>query len=815
MKLNSKIILLLILTIFLFLPYNGFSGKSKKKIEEEKEESQEVLLPKEEEPVETLKKPYKGKISGRVLDDSQNPVVGIAVLCIDKNGHTVSKTKTNANGNYKFIDLEEGDYSISVDYQGFINPLQIKLEEKRKRPRIPINLVAFEFGKDIFGNSFVRVKWEKMPDALSYKCEIYKKGDKQPLLGYTDILQNYCEFGDLEEDTDYRIRVYSKNKYDYSASYAVGLIHTINKPPLSPFGLGIKYAKNYRIDLIFNGVKDKDLAGYVIQVKKDDGNYLYYSKNGLTAKKEDAYIVEKTVENPITFTVDDGFKNKNPIIDNTIPYSFRVLSIDEKGLLSRPSSPVENIVLEDTIPPASPFNIKYNFMDENKIRVNWETDDRDVARYRLYYGSNKNRWTGVIDTKRCYCDLIVNKNLLDCNDIYIAVTAIDRAGNESGYKPFEKKTKVSKELEAKTDIVLSHDSIYKDLSVAIKKPEEVVKEKVPIKKRVAKKPLKPKTYSFNGLKQKGFVVESGETATIRGDVNIPENTIIIVKSKGTLLIEDSRLSVKKGLWGGVRFLSGSNGYIKNAVISKAVIGVALINNTNKIPLVSVKINECEKEGIYIKNSRSKITALTVEGCETGLYMENGDVEIKSSVIRKNKRGVLSKNYNLEVMDSNFTENSVYGLRVYGGGTINHCSFIQNMVGIVLEEGNGSSYLLNSKIEQNQMDGIVINTSSSELRGNLISRNGRNGIWVKEKAGVFKTGPLIKTNDIVSNRKLAVFGGGKVEECFIAYNNSSNYVDDTKKKGKPDGILSSSSSAMVKQILNVDYIDRLAYSSVLK
>jgi len=817
MKIIIRRTFFLIFSIMLLFPYNAFSGKTKKEIEQGKEEESTIEVPLEiyrpslQEPEDTqAKKTEEGKIKGRILDDSYNPVAGIPVLCMDEDGNVISKATTDENGNYEFTNLKEGNYTINVDFQGFSSPLQIKFGEKRNRPRIPVNLEVFEFGTEIIGNSFIRAVWDKMPDALSYRCEIYQEGKREPLVRYPDIIQNFCEFGNLEEDTDYQIRVYSKNRYDYSISYALGLIHTINKPPPSPFGLGIKYAKNYRVDLIFNGVSCKDLVGYVIQIKKEKGKYLFYSKEGLTSNKKNAYIIDKTDEDIVSFSIDNILGDGTPLIDNVTPYSFRVLSIDKKGTLSKPSASIENIVLNDTVPPFPPYNIKYEFLDENRVRISWETKDRDIEKYRLYYGCNKNRWDGVIDTNNTYYNMTVDKNFLTANKLYITITAIDRAGNESGYKPFEKKLTVLKALEVKEDIVLSHENLYKDYSLAIKKPSRTEKKRVAPPKKVVKETSKPKRYDYNGLKNRGFIVESGETALINGNVSIPENTLIIVKSKGSLLIENATITTVKGLWGGIRYLEDSRGYIRNTTISRAVIGIAILNNMNKISLVSVRINECEKDGVYIKNSIAELKALTVENSNTGIYTENSEVEIESSIIKNNERGILSRNYNLQVINSSFSSNSVYGLRLYGGGTVNNCSFNQNLVGIVLEEGNGNSYLFNSKIEYSKMDGIVINTSNTEIRGNLISGNSRNGIYVKDKSN-----PVVVSNDIIGNKKLAVFGGGIVKECFIAYNNGSSYIDDTKERGKPDGILSSSSSNVIKQILNVDYIGKLSHSSVLK
>jgi len=105
---------------------------------------------------------------------------------------------------------------------------------------------------------------------------------------------------------------------------------------------------------------------------------------------------------------------------------------------------------------------------------------------------------------------------------------------------------------------------------------------------------------------------------------------------------------------------------------------------------------------------------------------------------------------------------------------------------------------------------VLNTSLAEIRQNLIANNGRHGIYLKEGSN-----PNIVENDIISNRDYAVIGGGRVMNCYIAYNNGSTYIDDTSEKGRPDNVFSSSSSGLIKQVFNVDYINALAMTSVLR
>jgi parallel beta-helix repeat protein len=180
------------------------------------------------------------------------------------------------------------------------------------------------------------------------------------------------------------------------------------------------------------------------------------------------------------------------------------------------------------------------------------------------------------------------------------------------------------------------------------------------------------------------------------------------------------------------------------------------------------------------------------------------------MVVKNEKGILSAGYSLTVAGSKFYGNDEYGVRLYGGGKIEKCGFKDNLVGIVLEQGRGSARIEGCRIELSRMDGIVSGAVNSEITDNLIASNGRNGIYLRDGAN-----PNIALNDIINNRTHAVSGGGRVVRSFIAYNNGSPYYDDTEEKGRPDNVFSSSSSGLMKQILNADYISALSFSSVLR
>jgi len=806
----NRILILYILFLFLIVPLLYAGGGKKKEPEEQAPPPSEVEEQFPPPPVEIEVKPEvkeekKGVLKGRIVDESKNPLKGLNVILIDKKGKIVGQTTTDDEGYYKFEGLDPGNYTIQVNSQGMEGAVEISLgKEEQKRAPIPTGLKVYEVGMDVPHRSVVRVQWDRMKGVISYRCEIFRRGDREPLIRYPDILQNFCEFGNLEEDTEYQVRVYSKNEQGYSTSYALGIVKTINKPPLSPYGLGITMAKNNRVDLFWQEVMEKDLKGYYIQVKKQSGPYLYYSPHGLTERRENAFLIQGKGENLLAYSISGTGKDNLPILENTVQYTFRVISVDQKGLVSPPSSSV-NVMLEDTSPPSPPEEISYSFIGEDRLKISWKAKDRDIARYRLCYGTSKDRWDGVVYTEKNYYELIIDRNYIRDEELFISVTAIDRAGNESGFKPVSREISVQKG-EVSEEIVLSTKNIYKNLSLAIREP--VKKEKPKPVKKVKPKPPPPTEYSYEYLQKKGFEVKKGETALIEGKIAIPENTIIKVQSGGKIVIRDAELYPQKGIWGGVRFLEGSSGLIERVTVSDAAVGIAVLSNEGGVTLKRVEVKGCSDRGIYIKDSNVQMSLITLIKNEIGLFTENSSITVSNALVSENNKGILAGGYNSKFVDSQFEKNKSYGLRLYGGGSVENCTFKENLVGVVLEEGRGDILIFRSNIFHNTMDGMVISTIA-EIRKNSISNNGRHGIYIQTGAN-----PLIVENDILSNQGYAVIGGGKVVRCFIAYNNGSPYIDDTGEKGKPDNVFSSSSSGLIKQIADTDYINELTLSSVI-
>jgi hypothetical protein len=806
--------LLFVLVLFLFSAQNqeGASnakdGRQGQPAAETGVEPEPVEMPVPEPPV-FEEKITKGEISGRLTNELGSPVSGVTVNAVDENGLVVSETTTDEQGVYRFEGIAEGKYTISVSYSGISAPLEIRFDEKKARALIPTGLRVSEVYDDIPGKSFIRATWNEMPDVLSYKAEVYKKGDREPVARHEDLLHTTFEFGNLKEDTDYQVRIFSKNENGFSTSYALGNIHTANKPLFAPFGIGAVYAKNHRLDLIWSRV-DGDLPkGYLISLKSGSSPWRYYSPGGLVADPAQAFVVEDKGGGGTAYSITGTDGDGVPLLQNGVSYGVKIYAQDDVGSLSPASAAVYGIVLEDTVPPFAPTNIKYEFVSPDRVRITWETKDTDISKYRVYYGLTPDRYDGIVYTQLPYYELIVDREKLQDRGLYVAVTAIDKAGNESGYRKVEEHATVKGGETVSRDLVLSYSGVIKDISPAIQQPPKKIEER-PKTKKAAPKVTKPTEYGLTYLAGKGFVVEDKETATLSGKILLPEDTIIRVLSGGMLVLKEAELSAEKSVWGGIRFLGGSNGSVINVTVRDALTGIAVTDNTAGVSLKGVTVEGCVEHGIYIKNSSIEMTSLTVRKNKTGVFVEDSDVRITGSQIEENEKGILAYNYRSRIDNTRFIGNSVYGLRLYGGGDVTGCTFRNNYVGAAFDPGRGAARLFESRVEKNHIDGIVASSSELLIRRTSVSQNGRNGVYVKDQEN-----PVITESDITNNKRYAVIGGGRVSRCYVAYNNGSIYVDDTQQKGRPDDVTSSSSSGTVKQISNVDYIGDLTGSSVLQ
>lgn len=797
-----------VLIMFVMLAPLTAAGGGGRQVEEAPPEEPPETQPMESAPVPVPEKPKtkaKGRLSGKVTDEDGKPLQGVEVICIDSDSRAVARGLTDEKGTYLFEDLPEGAYTIQVSYSGY-GSKKIEFEGTLQPPPAPTGLILYEITGDASGKAMLRAQWDHVKGATHYRCELHRGEGDLLLREYPDMKQNFCEFGGLEPDTDYVVHVYAKNDAGYSAEPAQGKNRTKHRRPLAPFGVGVTYAKNNVVELVWDRSETEELHGFLIQARKEGGKYLYYSDKGFTLKSSEASIIEDKPGDFMRFRIDDRMDNDVPLLDNTVPYSFRVIAKDMKGNMSEASHSVTGIVLEDTIPPKSPTNIQHEFVGEDLLRVTWETEDIDVIKYRIYYGTHEDRWDGVSYTSRRYYDIRINRESFLDGEMYVSIVAIDRAGNESGYKPLQRRTTLAAGDEKTEDIILSSELGYRYRSTALRE----VPTKTRVKKPVKKTPVKSTRYSYATLRKKGFIIDRGEIATLTGEIVLPRSVTIEVKSGGQLIITGATLSPESDSWGGVRFHNGSKGRIEESTIRGADVGIRITGSKGAIHVKGVTVQECREYGLQIRESQVELDGITVKMNGIGLYMEDSSVIVRNGVFENNERGILADNYSLMVEDSTFTNNRVYGVRLYGGGIVRRSDFQGNYVGIVLERGIGTATVVDNTVEYSRIDGIVVSSSGVKINRNIIARNENHGIYIKSNAN-----PTISENDIIDNGRYAVVGGGRIDRCFIARNNGSIYIDDTEERGVPDNVFNSSSTSVIKQIYKVDYIDALSYTSVIQ
>lgn len=253
--------------------------------------------------------------------------------------------------------------------------------------------------------------------------------------------------------------------------------------------------------------------------------------------------------------------------------------------------------------------------------------------------------------------------------------------------------------------------------------------------------------------------------------------------------------------------------MKNVELREAMTGVEIRGSRESVTLKGLTVMNCTEYGLHIMESTVLLDQVTFRGNMTGVYAENSRLTVRQGFFEGNERGLLVRNHRLVVENSEFRNNGSgggYGIRLYGGGIVRSSRFTANNVGIVVERGIGNVLITDSKVQASTIDGVIIASSSVEIRRNTILGNGRYGIYIRENAN-----PIIVENDIYNNAGLAVMGGGQIRSCYIAFNNGSIYIDDTEERGLEDNLFTSSSSGVIKQILNVDYIGTLSFAPVVQ
>ncbi len=112
-------------------------------------------------------------------------------------------------------------------------------------------------------------------------------------------------------------------------------------------------------------------------------------------------------------------------------YIYRMVAVDAAGLISQP---VETVVkTQDNIPPQRPTDLTAQ-VENNKVALKWKrSSDQDLAGYHIYrWFANQKDSVRITSNqlpadKTAFLDSTVNYGVV----CYYAVTAVDKAGNES------------------------------------------------------------------------------------------------------------------------------------------------------------------------------------------------------------------------------------------------------------------------------------------------------------------------------------------------------------------------------------------------
>jgi len=261
------------------------------------------------------------------------------------------------------------------------------------------------------------IKWRKNtePDFLRYR--IYRGTSPSPTIkvdsttgGVTDTVKT---FNGMTNGTRYYLRITAVDSAGNESGFSNEVNAAPGNIPLTPQSLVVTDSSSHTIALQWRRYAVPSYFRYRI--------YRGTSPNP-TAK------VDST-----TGGITDTSKTFNGLT-NGIRYYLRVTAIDSAGHESGFSNEV-NAAPGDRVPPAPPQSLIITDSSSQTIALKWRKNtESDFLRYRIYRGTSPSPTTkvdstigGISDTSKMF------KGLVNGTRYYIRSTAVDSAGNESGF----------------------------------------------------------------------------------------------------------------------------------------------------------------------------------------------------------------------------------------------------------------------------------------------------------------------------------------------------------------------------------------------
>lgn len=263
----------------------------------------------------------------------------------------------------------------------------------------------------------VQLKWLHSPSEETSAYVVFRGKSKEGIEKLDTITKNAVGYNDkmvASGDVFYYAVKASDSVQNYSLpTDIIEVAIPDTAPPPPPYGLRLQITEESKIELQWTGQEAEDLAGYRIYRSVDAPNdEKTWEKISEAVVKETSYVDEKAQKN--------------------VKYTYKVAAVDKSGNESKTMGE-ESITLTDGIAPAAPAETSAVYKKEG-IYVQWaQSKEDDLEGYNMYLldfsTGEEAKITEELVKEAHY--LMKRKEITVSGNFGIAVTAVDKSGNES------------------------------------------------------------------------------------------------------------------------------------------------------------------------------------------------------------------------------------------------------------------------------------------------------------------------------------------------------------------------------------------------
>ena len=365
-----------------------------------------------------------GRIEIRWRKNSETDILRYRVYCGTSPTPTIkidSTTNGIADTSKAIVGLTNGaQYYLRVtavdsagNESGYSNEVNATPKD-RGIPAIPIGLVVTDSSTGKIG-----IRWRKNNDADFLRYRVYRGTSSNPTNKIDSTTNGIADtsktFTGLTNGTRYYLRVTAVDSAGNESGYSNEVNSSPNDrvAPAAPAGLGVTDSSSRKMEIRWRKNGETDFLRYRI----------YRGTSAQPTTKVDS-TTNGIADTSKTFTG----------LTNGTRYYFRVTAVDSAGNESAYSNEV-SAMPADRVAPAAPTGLAVTDSSSGKIVIRWRKNaETDFQRYRIYRGTSAQPTTkvdsttnGIADTSKTFT------GLTNGTRYYFRVTAVDSAGNESGY----------------------------------------------------------------------------------------------------------------------------------------------------------------------------------------------------------------------------------------------------------------------------------------------------------------------------------------------------------------------------------------------